>query len=89
MFDYLRCIYRKLNRKRKAMKEEIRNKIVENIVLAWVYSPVKARSYLNEALRGFAEDRKQQEEAAKRLLDYVFADEKKPKRGKPVGLAAS
>ncbi len=84
MFDYLRCIYRKLNRKGKAMKEEIRNKIVENIGLAWVYSPVKARSYLNEALRGFAEDRKQQEEAAKRLLDYVFADEKKPKRGKPV-----
>lgn len=65
------------------MKVEIRNKIVENIGLAWVYSPPKARGYLNEALRGFAEDRKEQEEAAKRLLAHVFADEK-PARGKPV-----
>ena len=40
--------------------------------------------YLNEALRGFAEDRKEQEEAANRLLQYVFADEKKPARNKPV-----
>ena len=59
------------------MKTETRNKIVENIGLAWVYSPPKARQYLNEALRGFAEDRKEQEEAARnkpvvggtRLLD--------------------
>ena len=58
------------------MKEETRNKIVENIGLAWVYSPPKARQYLNEALRGFVEDRKQQEEAANRLLEYVFKDEK-------------
>ena len=65
------------------MKTETRNKIVENIGLAWVYSPPKARSYLNEALRGFAEDRKEQEEAANRLLEYVFKDEK-PARNKPV-----
>ena len=66
------------------MKTETRNKIVENIGLAWVYSPPKARTYLNEALRGFAQDRKEQEEAANRLLAHVFADEKKPARGKPV-----
>ena len=66
------------------MKTETRNKIVENIGLAWVYSPPKARQYLNEALRGFAEDRKDQEEAANRLLEYVFKDERKPARGKPV-----
>lgn len=65
------------------MKEETRNKIVENIGLAWVYSPPKARTYLNEALRGFAQDRKDQEEAANRLLEYVFKDEK-PARNKPV-----
>ena len=65
------------------MKTETRNKIVENIGLAWVYSPPKARQYLNEALRGFAQDRKEQEEAANRLLEYVFADEK-PARKKPV-----
>jgi len=65
------------------MKTETRNKIVENIGLAWVYSNPKARTYLNEALRGFAQDRKEQEEAANRLLDYVFKDEK-PARGKPV-----
>ena len=65
------------------MKTETRNKIVENIGLAWVYSPPKARQYLNEALRGFAEDRKEQEEAANRLLQYVFADEK-PAKNKPV-----
>ena len=65
------------------MKEKTRNTIVENIGLAWVYSPPKARQYLNEALRGFAEDRKEQEDAAKRLLDYVFKDEK-PAKGKPV-----
>jgi polyhydroxyalkanoate synthesis regulator phasin len=65
------------------MKENTRNKIVENIGLAWVYSPPKARQYLNEALRGFAEDRKEQEDAAKRLLEYVFKDEK-PAKGKPV-----
>ena len=65
------------------MKEHTRNKIVENIGLAWVYSPPKARHGLNEALRGFAEDRKEQEDAAKRLLDYVFKDER-PARGKPV-----
>lgn len=65
------------------MKEKTRNSIVENIGLAWVYSPPKARHYLNEALRGFAEDRKEQEDAAKRLLEYVFADEK-PAKGKPV-----
>ena len=65
------------------MKTETRNKIVENIGLAWVYSNPKARTYLNEALRGFAQDRKDQEEAANRLLDYVFKDEK-PARGKPV-----
>ena len=65
------------------MKTETRNKIVENIGLAWVYSPPKARQYLNEALRGFAQDRKDQEDAAKRLLDYVFKDEK-PAKGKPV-----
>ena len=65
------------------MKTETRNKIVENIGLAWVYSPPKARQYLNEALRGFAEDRKEQEDAAKRLLEYVFKDEK-PAKGKPV-----
>mgnify|MGYP001436381577 FL=1 len=65
------------------MKEKTRNTIVENIGLAWVYSPPKARTYLNEALRGFAEDRKEQEEAAKRLLEYVFKDEK-PARNKPV-----
>ena len=67
----------------EAMKTETRNKIVENIGLAWVYSPPKARQYLNEALRGFAEDRKDQEEAANRLLEYVFKDEK-PARKKPV-----
>lgn len=65
------------------MKTETRNKIVENIGLAWVYSNPKARTYLNEALRGFAQDRKDQEEAAHRLLDYVFKDEK-PARNKPV-----
>tara|TARA_R100001460_G_scaffold78987_1_gene119981 strand:- start:11547 stop:11960 length:414 start_codon:yes stop_codon:yes gene_type:complete len=65
------------------MKEKTRNTIVENIGLAWVYSPPKARAYLNEALRGFAEDRKEQEEAANRLLQYVFRDEK-PARRKPV-----
>ena len=65
------------------MKTETRNKIVENIGLAWVYSPPKARQYLNEALRGFAQDRKDQEDAAKRLLDYVFKDEK-PAKNKPV-----
>ena len=65
------------------MKENTRNKIVENIGLAWVYSPPKARQYLNEALRGFAEDRKDREDAAKRLLEYVFKDEK-PAKGKPV-----
>ena len=65
------------------MKTETRNKIVENIGLAWVYSPPKARQYLNEALRGFADDRKEQEEAANRLLEYVFKDEK-PARNKPV-----
>ena len=65
------------------MKTETRNKIVENIGLAWVYSPPKARQYLNEALRGFAQDRKDQEEAANRLLEYVFKDEK-PAKNKPV-----
>jgi len=65
------------------MKTETRNKIVENIGLAWVYSPPKARQYLNEALRGFAQDRKEQEEATNRFLAHVFADEK-PARGKPV-----
>jgi biotin operon repressor len=65
------------------MKEKTRNTIVENIGLAWVYSPPKARGYLNEALRGFAQDRKEQEEAANRLLAHVFSDEK-PARGKPV-----
>tara|TARA_A100001201_G_scaffold80808_1_gene72155 strand:+ start:220 stop:597 length:378 start_codon:yes stop_codon:yes gene_type:complete len=48
--------------KGNTMKENTRNKIVENIGLAWVYSPPKARTYLNEALRGFAIDRKEQEE---------------------------
>ena len=66
------------------MKTKTRNLIVENIGLAWVYSPPKARQYLNEALRGFAEDRKEQEEAANRLLEYVFKDERKPSRRKPV-----
>jgi len=65
------------------MKTKTRNLIVENIGLAWVYSTPKARTYLNEALRGFAQDRKEQEEAANRLLEYVFADEK-PARRKPV-----
>lgn len=65
------------------MKTETRNKIVENIGLAWVYSNPKARTYLNEALRGFAQDRKDQEEAANRLLEYVFKDEK-PAKNKPV-----
>ena len=65
------------------MKTETRNKIVENIGLAWVYSPPKARQYLNEALRGFADDRKEQEDAANRLLEYVFKDEK-PAKNKPV-----
>lgn len=65
------------------MKTETRNKIVENIGLAWVYSPPKARQYLNEALRGFAQDRKDQENAANRLLEYVFKDEK-PARNRPV-----
>jgi len=65
------------------MKEKTRNTIVENIGLAWVYSNPKARSYLNEALRGFAQDRKEQEEAANRLLAHVFSDDK-PARGKPV-----
>ena len=65
------------------MKEKTRNSIVENIGLAWVYSPPKARQYLNEALRGFADDRKEQEDAAKRLLEFVFADEK-PAKNKPV-----
>ena len=65
------------------MKTETRNKIVENIGLAWVYSNPKARSYLNEALRGFAQDRKEQEEGTKRFLDFVFSDEK-PARNKPV-----
>ena len=65
------------------MKEKTRNTIVENIGLAWVYSSPKARGYLNEALRGFAQDRKEQEEAANRLLAHVFRDEK-PARGKPL-----
>ena len=65
------------------MKEKTRNTIVENIGLAWVYSNPKARTYLNEALRGFAQDRKEQEEAANRLLAHVFSDEK-PARDKPV-----
>ncbi len=65
------------------MKTETRNKIVENIGLAWVYSTPKARAYLNEALRGFAIDRKEQEEGTTRLLAHVFSDEK-PARNKPV-----
>jgi len=65
------------------MKTETRNKIVENIGLAWVYSNPKARTYLNEALRGFAIDRKEQEEGTKRFLAHVFSDDK-PARGKPV-----
>ena len=65
------------------MKTKTRNLIVENIGLAWVYSTPKARTYLNEALRGFAIDRKEQEEGANRFLDYVFSDDK-PARGKPV-----
>ncbi len=65
------------------MKTETRNKIVENIGLAWVYSTPKARTYLNEALRGFAIDRKEQEEGTTRLLAHVFSDEK-PARNKPV-----
>tara|TARA_X000001388_G_C2181889_1_gene103912 strand:+ start:352 stop:765 length:414 start_codon:yes stop_codon:yes gene_type:complete len=65
------------------MKTETRNKIVENIGLAWVYSTPKARTYLNEALRGFAQDRKEQEEGTKRFLAHVFSDDK-PARGKPV-----
>ena len=51
------------------MKTETRNKIVENIGLAWVYSNPKARAYLNEALRGFAEARKEQEGGGTRRLD--------------------
>ena len=66
------------------MKTKTRNMIVENIGLAWVYSTPKARSYLNEALRGFAIDRKEQEEGANRFLDYVFKDERKPSRRKAV-----
>ena len=65
------------------MKTKTRNMIVENIGLAWVYSTPKARTYLNEALRGFAIDRKEQEEGTKRFLAHVFSDEK-PARGKPV-----
>ena len=65
------------------MKTKTRNMIVENIGLAWVYSTPKARTYLNEALRGFAIDRKEQEEGANRFLEAVFKDEK-PARGKPV-----
>ena len=65
------------------MKTKTRNMIVENIGLAWVYSTPKARTYLNEALRGFAIDRKEQEEGANRFLEYVFKDDK-PARGKPV-----
>ena len=65
------------------MKTKTRNLIVENIGLAWVYSTPKARTYLNEALRGFAIDRKEQEEGASRFLEAVFKDDK-PARGKPV-----
>ena len=57
------------------MKTKTRNLIVENIGLAWVYTTPKARTYLNEALRGFAIDRKEQEEGANRFLDYVFSDD--------------
>jgi biotin operon repressor len=69
--------------KGSTMKTKTRNLIVENIGLAWVYSTPKARTYLNEALRGFAIDRKEQEEGANRFLEAVFKDDK-PARGKPV-----
>lgn len=58
------------------MKRETRNHIVENIGLAWVYSNPKARAYLNEALKGFAQHEKDEQEGAERLFRYITEDEK-------------
>ena len=55
------------------MKTTTRNIIVENIGLAWVYSSPKARQYLNEALKGFAQHEREEAEGAERLLAAVAA----------------
>ena len=54
------------------MKTTTRNLIVENIGLAWVYSPPKARQYLNEALKGFAQHEKDEAAGAERFLAAVM-----------------
>ena len=56
------------------MKTTTRNLIVENIGLAWVYSPPKARQYLNEALKGFAQHEREEAEGAERFLAAVQAE---------------
>lgn len=56
------------------MKTTTRNLIVENIGLAWVYSPPKARQYLNEALKGFAQHEREEADGAERLLAAVAAE---------------
>ena len=53
------------------MKTTTRNIIVENIGLAWVYASPKARQYLNEALKGFAQHEREEAEGAERLLAFV------------------
>lgn len=56
------------------MKRETRDNIIENIGLAWVYSNPKARAYLNEALKGFAQHEKDEQEGAERLFAYITED---------------
>jgi len=60
------------------MKKETRNLIVENIGLAWVYSSPKARQYLNEALKGFAQHQREQDENLDALAAYVMEEADQP-----------
>ena len=60
--------------KEKAMKNETRNLIVENIGLAWVYASPKARQYLNVALQGFAQHEREQDAAIDKLAAYVIEE---------------
>jgi hypothetical protein len=60
------------------MKKETRNLIVENIGLAWVYANPKCRQYLNEALQGFAQHEREQDEAIDRLAAFVMEEADQP-----------
>ena len=67
------------------MKNETRNLIVENIGLAWVYANPKCRQYLNEALQGFAQHEREQDEAIDKLAAFVMEEADQPTEIKSFG----